>query len=266
VTAQRSRAPFSGVRSFGAGLFGPALWGLVALAALSPSALAQGTGSVLGRISSEAGKAGLPNAVVSITGTGLSVLSGDEGWYVLTGIPAGDHEITVELPGFAAARQAIDVGPGDAVVMDFQLGPDPLSMDELVISTDVRLSGTPVTWRVIGQEEIAKRQASTVTQILQGLVPGLTQTMTSGDVGSAAQIRIRGTRSLEGSPPLFFIDGIRIGSSASGGPSGTGGVLTFLDNINPRDVDRIEILYAAEATTLFGTDAVGGAILIYTKR
>ena len=57
-----------------------------------------------------------------------------------------------------------------------------------------------------------------------------------------------------------------MGSARVTGPTGTEGVLTFLDNINPADIQRIEILYAAEATTLFGTDAAGGAILIYTKR
>jgi outer membrane receptor protein involved in Fe transport len=238
----------------------------MALAVLAPGVMAQSTGSVLGRVSGEAGEAGLANAVVSIPGTGLSVLSGDEGWYFLADVPVGRREITVALPGFAVARRAIDVGPGDALVLNFQLGADPLSMDELVISTQARIPGAPANWIVIGPEEIAKRRANTVTQILQGLVPGLTQTVTSGDVGSAAQIRIRGARSFEGSPPLFFVDGIRIGSSNTGGPVGTGGVLTFLDNINPRDIDRIEILHAAEATTLFGTDAVGGAILIYTKR
>jgi outer membrane cobalamin receptor len=85
-------------------------------------------------------------------------------------------------------------------------------------------------------------------------------------VGSASRIRIRGVRSLQESPPLFFVDGVRIGSARMGGPTGTGGVLTFLGNLNPRDLDRIEILHASEATTLFGTDAAGGAILIFTRR
>ncbi|MFH1763774.1 MAG: TonB-dependent receptor plug domain-containing protein [Gemmatimonadota bacterium] len=249
-----------------AGRVGPILFGLVASGILAPGLLAQGTGNVLGRISSGVAGANLANALVSISGTELKVLSGDEGWFFLTGIPAGRHEITVELPGFAEVKDTIEVGPDAAVKLDFLMAPDPVPVDELVVSAEGRAIGTLAHRRVIGRDEIERRGPSTVTQLLQGLVPGVTQTVTSGDVGSAAQIRIRGTRSLEASPPLFFVDGIRIGSSRVGGPPGTGGILTFLDNINPRDIDRIEVLHAAEATTLFGTDAVGGAILIFTKR
>ena len=245
---------------------GPLLLGIAALGFPSPSVLAQGTGNILGRISSETEGTTLTNALVSISGTGLHVLSGEEGWYFLTGVPEGRLEVTVALPGFAEARDTIELGPDETIALDFHLKPDPVPIDELVVTADVQPLGTLAHRRVIGKEEIARRQASTVTQLLQGLVPGMTQTVTSGDVGSAAQIRIRGVRSLKGSPPLFFVDGIRIGSSRFGGPTGTGGILTFLDNISPGDIERIEILHAAEATTLFGTGAAGGAILIYTKR
>ena len=74
-------------------------------------------------------------------------------------------------------------------------------------------------------------------------------------------------RSLRENAPLFFVDDVRVGSSDFRGPPGTGGsVLAFLDNISPTDIDRIEILHASEATLLYGTDAAGGVILIFTKR
>jgi outer membrane receptor protein involved in Fe transport len=223
-------------------------------------------GSVVGRVTSADAGTNLPNAIVSITGTGISVLTGEAGWYFLVRVPTGRHEITVELPGYFEVTDTIELELDDALVLDFQLEPDPIPVEELVVSAEVQPSANLAQARVIGQEEIARRQANTVTQLLQGLVPGLTQTVTSGDVGAAAQIRLRGTRSLEASPPLFFVDGVLVASAHFGGPAGTGSILTFLDNINPRDIQRIEILHAAEATTLFGTDAVGGAILIFTKR
>jgi outer membrane receptor protein involved in Fe transport len=229
-------------------------------------ARAQGIGTIVGRVTSGDEGANLPNALVSVTGTGLSVLTGEEGWYLLVGVPVGRHEITVQLPGYFEVRDTVDLGPDDTPVLYFQLEPDPIPVDELVVSAEVQPPARLAHARVIGEKEIARRQASTVTQLLQGLVPGLTQTVTSGDVGAAAQIRLRGTRSLEASPPLFFVDGVLVASAHFGGPAGTGSILTFLDNINPRDIQRIEILHAAEATTLFGTDAVGGAILIFTKR
>jgi outer membrane cobalamin receptor len=227
---------------------------------------AQGTGSVFGRVLGGTENATLANALVAIPGTTLRVLSGDEGWFFLTGLPAGVHEVSVELPGFALALDTVEIRADSALHLDFHLQPDPVLLDELVVSADAQKDGAMAHRRIITREDIDRRQASTVTQLLQGLVPGVTQTSTSGDVGAASQIRIRGVRSLRDSPPLFVVDGVRVGSSRLSGPVGTEGVLTFLDNINPEDIQRIEILYAAEATTLFGTDAVGGAILIYTKR
>jgi len=84
------------------------LLGLVALGILPPTTLAQGAGSALGRITSTDERANLPNALVSITGTGLSVLTGEAGWYFIVGVPPGRHEITLELPGYFEAR---DIAP-----------------------------------------------------------------------------------------------------------------------------------------------------------
>lgn len=266
LTALRSRALSPGVILAFTGRLSPILLGLVILGVFTPSVHAQDRGNVFGRVSSAEADVRLPNALVSISGTGLKVLSGDNGWYFLTDVPTGRHEITVVLPGFAEVRDTIEVDVDDVLALDFQLEPDPVSVDGLAVTVEARPLGRLAHRTVIGREEIARRQASTVTQLLQGLVPGLTQTVTSGDVGAAAQIRMRGVRSLRSSPPLIFLDGVRIGSSRLRGPPGTGGVLTFLGNINPRDLDRIEILQAMEATTMFGADAAGGAILIYTKR
>lgn len=227
---------------------------------------AQNTGSVFGRVFGGTENTTLSNALIALPGTASRVLSGDEGWFFLTGLPAGRHEITVELPGFALAVDTVVVQADSAIHLDFRLQPEPVPLDELVVSADAQAKGAMAHRRVITREDIDRRQASTVTQLLQGLVPGVTQTVTSGDVGSAAQIRIRGVRSLGGTPPVFFVDGVRVGSAYFDGPAGTESVLAFLDNINPKDIQRIEILYASEATTLFGTDAAGGAILIITKR
>jgi outer membrane receptor protein involved in Fe transport len=241
------------------------LFGIMSPSFSPGDSAAQNTGSVLGRVFGGPENSTLPNALISISGTALQVLSGNEGWFILTGLPPGRHEITVELAGFALGVDTVDVQADSAIHKDFRLQPNPVPLDELVVSADARAEGA-VNRRIITREEIDRRQAGTLTQLLQGLVPGVTQTVTSGDVGAAARIRIRGVRSLEGTPPLFFLDGVLVGSARFDGPAGTGRILTFLDNINPKDIERIEILYSAEATTVFGTDAAGGAILIYTKR
>jgi iron complex outermembrane receptor protein len=227
---------------------------------------AQDPGSILGRITDVATGAPLPEALVSVSGTGRQILSGENGWYFLTGVPAGVHEITVGLLGYALVRDTVELVPGDALSADYQLTAEPIPVDELVISVEADPLRNLSQRRVILREELERRQATTMAQLLQGLVPELTQTFTSGEVGAAPQIRIRGVRSLRPNPPIFIVDGVRIVSAQTGGPPGTGSILAFLDVINPRDVDRIEILHASEATTFYGTDAAGGAILIFTRR
>ena len=253
--------------------FGPkSLWGrAVFLGLLAGSTLpipgqTQQTGNLLGRVTETEDGSALANAIVSVPDASVQIMTGDEGWYFLTGVPVGTHEVRVHRFGFLEAVDTVELGPDSTIVKDFRLRPDPVLVDGLVVTAEAEPIGRLAHRRVIRSEDIARTQATTVTQLLQGLVPGLTQTVTSGDVGAAPTLRIRGIRSMEATPPLFFLDGVRVGSARFRGPAGTGTILTFLDNINPRDLDRVEVLNATEATTLFGTDAAGGAILIYTKR
>jgi len=245
---------------------GPVLLGLFAGGLTGVEVRGQEAGSILGRITDAATGAPLPEALISVLGAGRQIRAGENGWYFLTGVPAGVHELTVGLLGYSLVRDTVEVTPGGALSRDFSLSAEPIPVQELVISAEADPLRNLSQRRVIRRDELERRQASTMTQLLQGLVPGLTQTVTSGEVGAAPQVRIRGIRSLRGSPPLFIVDGVLIASARTGGPPGTGSILTFLDVINPRDVDRIEILHASEATTLYGTDAAGGAILIFTRR
>ena len=234
---------------------------------LPPGLFAQPSGTILGRITSPTEGIVLADVEISIPEAGLRVLSGSEGWYFLVGIPEGRHEVTVGLIGYETVRDTIDMEAGGAVNLHFELQPVPIEMEGLVVEAEATSSRLTGQRRIIGQEELTRTQASTLTTLLQGLVPGVTLTSTSGNVGASSQIRIRGVRSLRENGPLFFIDDVRIGSADFRGPVGTGGsILTFLDNIDPADIDRIEILHASEATLLYGTDAAGGVILIYTKR
>jgi len=243
------------------------LAGLLASGILPSRALAQPTGKILGRITSQPEGLVLPNAAISVSGSDISVLSGAEGWYFLTGIPEGRHEVTVALIGYGTARDSIDLELGGVLTLDFRLSPAPVDVEGLVVEARRNPLEGKGNRRVFGPEELARTQASTLTELLRGLVPGVNLTSTSGNVGAESRVRIRGVRSLREDSPLFFVDDVRIGSSDFRGPPGTGGsVLAFLNNLSPTDIDRIEILHASEATLLYGTDAAGGVILIYTKR
>jgi outer membrane cobalamin receptor len=101
---------------------------------------------------------------------------------------------------------------------------------------------------------------STVSQALRGQVTGLTLWETSGQVGAGSSVGLRGPSSLQGYTPLVFIDGIKVSDT----PDAPGQVIGALDQMNPTDVLLIEIFRGPSATTMYGTEAAGGIIRVYT--
>ncbi|WP_299515835.1 SusC/RagA family TonB-linked outer membrane protein [Mucilaginibacter sp.] len=134
----------------------------------------------------------------------------------------------------------------------------------------------------ITAEEIEKQPVANFLQALQGRVPGLIITQQSGVPGSNFTVQIRGQNSiLNGNDPLYIVDGIPYSpsnlnqvlsgytgtgsSTASGSAAGLGG-LSPLNNINPADLESIEILKDADATAIYGSRGANGVILITTKK
>ena len=110
-----------------------------------------------------------------------------------------------------------------------------------------------------------------VDALLQGRVSGMTVLNASGNAGSGARIRLRGNVSIaQSNQPIIYVDGVRLRSDAfdknvppTGYPGRSGNdVSSPLNNINPADIDRIEVIKGAAATTLYGTEAAAGVIQI----
>lgn len=227
---------------------------------------AQALGTVLGRLrDKETGKP-LEGVTVYLAGTPVAVLSGSEGWYALMGVPPGFHQIRVSRMGFRPAVDSFSIGPGEALTRDFVLEPQPIPLEEVLVSVATPAREISGQRTVIRREELERRRAGSVSELLQGLIPGVNLTGAGGQVGASGSIRIRGIRSMQEQHPLFFVDGVRVGSARTSGPPGTESVLDFLDNINPADIERIEVVRNPEAAFLYGTDAGGGVILIFTRR
>lgn len=226
----------------------------------------QGVGTVLGRITDVTSGGPLSGVFVLVVPAGPEVVSGEEGWYFLTGIPEGRWQIELSRLGYAAVAESIQVVGGDAYSLDFQLRPEAIPLEELIVSVEEGAAGSLGHRTVVRGERLEERRANTMTELIQGLVPGVILTNPSGQVGAAGDLRIRGIRSLQDARPLFFVDGVRVGSAQTAGPPGTSQILDFLNSIHPRDVDRIEVVRNPEATLLFGSDARGGVILIFTKK
>src|SRR5690606_14159725 len=103
--------------------------------------------------------------------------------------------------------------------------------------------------------------------LLTGRTAGVSIMMNSGQPGAGGTIRIRGNNSVsQGNDPIIYVDGVRIynGSTPTSVASRQAG--SPLQDINPADIERIEVVKGPAATTLYGTEASGGVIQIFTKK
>jgi TonB-dependent starch-binding outer membrane protein SusC len=239
-------------------------------------------GTVTGRILSGTTNQPIASAQISIDRTTLGSITKDDGRYVITGIPDGEHTLRVRRIGFNAETRVIRVSGGE-IVADFKLMPVSVALDEVIVTGTAGQARRREVGNSVGSINPEQLQASartTVSELLQGQVTGLQQFANEGQVGSGSTISIRGLSSLtQSSEPLIYIDGIRVNNqtymnnsltrtSATGNPGAAGAQNSPkpMDNLNPSDILRIEVIRGPAATTLYGTEAAAGVIQIFTKR
>lgn len=255
-------------------------WGLalVILGLTQEPVVAQETGTIEGEVLNARTGQPLGTVQISVVGTALGTLSGADGSYRLADVPAGTHQIQAQRLGFGAATQEVEVPEGGTVQAAFELAEEALGLDEIVVSGMAAQAARREVGHSIGGLNLERdvlQSPSSMDNLLQGRAPGVHVSPSSGQVGDGAKIRLRGNVSAAlGNEPLIYIDGIRVHSDhyPNLAPTTLGQQYsTFvspspLNDINPSDIERIEIVKGAAATTLYGTEAASGVIQIFTKR
>ena len=231
----------------------------------------QSIGSITGRVLESGTGQSLSAAQVYIASLDLGVLSQTNGRFLLLNVPAGTHTVTAERIGYRVSTETVTIGAGETVTVDFLLGEQALALDEIVVTGAGQATERRRLGNTIATVDAGQIQARTVTNPLdavRGRVPGLTMYGGSGEGSNSGAIRLRGFSSLAlGNDPVIYLDGVRLDNEAPA-PAGTGGGRTIsrLAEINPNDIERIEILRGAAAATLYGSEANAGVIQIFTKR
>ena len=249
----------------------------VALPLVAQPAATQQTGTVAGAVTDGASSAGIASAQVYLVDTGLGTLTNAGGRYVILNVPVGSHTLRVERLGFATSEVQITVTAGSTVAQDLIMQTEALGLDEIVVTGTAGAARRREIGNTIAQINVADVIAATpnVDALLQARIPGMTVMQSSGMAGGGAKIRLRGNVSVSMSnQPLIYVDGVRIRGDAfhknvppTGYPGRSGNdVQSPLNNINPADIERIEVIKGAAATTLYGTEAAAGVIQIFTKR
>ena len=135
---------------------------------------------------------------------------------------------------------------------------------QTAVASSPRSSGASCNVIVVAGDELVN--APTLGAALRGRVTGFSAFQASGQVGSGTRSSFRGNSSPGHTPPIVFLDDVRIGGSNNPGLRGMPVAIDVLDRIRPEDVDRVEIMKGPAATALYGIGASGGLIRIYTKR
>ena len=242
------------------------------------TAAAQDTGTIRGRVQEASTARPLSGAQVYIAELDRGALANASGEFLLPNIPAGTYTITAEMIGYGRGETEVSVSAGQVAITSIQLSQQAISIDEIVVTgtagaVSKRTLGNSIA--TVDAAAMTERTAiSSVTELLQSKTPGLTLLPNSGVMGTAADMRIRGAGSLINNAPVIYVDGVRyndggIGTftpSGAGATSYSGQTTSALANLNPNDIESIEVIKGPAAATLYGADAANGVIQIITKK
>ena len=239
----------------------------------------QATGTIRGTVKAAGGQP-LVGAQVGIIGRPGGAVTNSLGVFTINGARAGTDTLRVQMIGYGVMKKPVTVTAGQSVTVDFQLTEVALALNQVVVTgtggEQTRIS-QPATVGVLNAADMIRNQPKADLQgVLQSSLPGVVETQGSGATGSAPRIRIRGPSSISLSDdPLVFIDGVRIDSRTVNSSSGNGGSsktssggqgTSMMNDINPEDIESIEVVKGPAAATLYGADASGGVINIITKK
>jgi TonB-linked SusC/RagA family outer membrane protein len=230
------------------------------------------TGSVTGRVLEANSQRPLSDVQVRVIGTQRGAITNEQGDYRITSLTPGSVQVRVQRIGYAPATQTVTVTAGSPVTANFELTPTAIQIDEVVVtatgeSQRKRESGNTIATVTPTPERLAT--TTNIAEVLQASAPGVYINSPGGTQGSANRIRIRGASSVSlSNEPLLIVDGVRASNEINGtGSIGVGGQTSSrLNDINPDDIEAIEVIKGPAAAALYGTAGANGVIQVRTKR
>ena len=226
------------------------------------------TGIISGTIKDKKTGETLVGATVSIIGTNIGTATDANGKYSIRNLSIRKKvRLKVNYIGYRTVFR--DIILNGNTTLDFVLQQDYLGLDEVVITGYVQTKRNAKTSSIseIKSSDIKEIAGTSFTEKFQGQAPGLLVSTTSGTPGSSVFVRLRGTTSINaGNDPLYIIDGIPVNGKTLQSISIGGQTTNPLSDINPADIENVEILKDANATAVYGARGANGVILVTTKR
>jgi outer membrane receptor protein involved in Fe transport len=240
---------------------------------------AQQTGRIQGTVTDGTTGAPLTEVQVYLVGANLGAITRQNGTFVMLNVPAGNYEIRAERIGLGTVSRQITLAAGSTLTEDFQLAAQALGLDEIVVTGTAGAARRREVGNSVAQintVDLPDRPTS-VMDMLQSRAPGMQVNVANGggELGQGHTITLRGTNDIggDGNSPIIFIDGIRIMSGNLPSPStpdiqsnSGNNTPSPLAQLNPNDIERIEVISGPAASTLYGTEASAGVIQVFTRR
>ena len=212
------------------------------------------------------------DVLISAAGTSLSARTNVRGQFTLSGLTGSTVNLIITRLGYQPITQSATVG---ATNLSIEIGRSVLRLNELVVTGQAGDTQIRALGNVVGMLDMSSTQLAMPSKIVQEAlsvaVPGLQVQRASGQLGTGGVTRIRGVSSLSlSSEPIIFIDGVRAdntpGSNSIAFTNGGGDTPSRINDIDPNDIESIQVLKGPSAATLYGTEASNGVIQIITKR
>lgn len=233
------------------------------------AAIAAAQGTLTGTVTAQGGIP-LQDARVLVVGTALGVVTGPDGKYQIRRVPAGDFEVRVLRVGYQEQKHSVHVTDGQTATLDFTMPQSVVQLQE-VVTTATGEQRRAELGNAVSNVNVAQTVQSSpirnVGDVLNARIPGV-MVESGSQTGSGTRVRIRGVSSLSlSNDPIYIIDGIRMSANSNSTSFGNGGSnFSRLGDINPEDIEDIEVVKGPSAATLYGTDAANGVIVITTKK
>ncbi len=227
-------------------------------------------GTIAGKVTDEANGQPLAGARVQVVSQQAYALTDQQGHYTIRGVAPGSFTLRVFALGYGSVTKPLTLGAGANETVDWALKSVPFQLEEIVTTATgeqaTRELGNSVA-KIQAAQLVATAPTANLSQVLSGRVAGVDVLQSNGTSGTGARIRIRGLSSVSlSNDPLLYIDGIRVASNAPAGAFVGGSSVSLLNDLNPEEIESIEIVKGPSAATLYGTQAANGVIRVTTKR
>ncbi|HEU4786685.1 MAG TPA: TonB-dependent receptor plug domain-containing protein, partial [Gemmatimonadaceae bacterium] len=245
--------------------------GIMSLALLTTAAtVASAQGMIAGTVTEQGASTPLQEARVIVLNTSLFATSGPDGKFVVRGVPAGAFDVRVIRVGYQEQKKSVRVDNGQTATLDFAMTKAVVQLQEVVTTATGEQRRVEVGNAVenISVSKLTEQAPiRNMADVLNGRVPGVL-VQSGGQTGSGQRVRVRGVSSVSlANDPIYVIDGVRLSSNNSSAFFGNGGSnFSRLGDIDPDQIENIEIVKGPSAATLYGTDAANGVIVITTKK